>query len=103
MPTPDSGFAPFLKNGWTVREAANCAEALERVTHLPPPHLIFLDLTMPVMDGFAFLHRLRATPGVSAIPVIVLSARDVSAAAVMSVSPHVAMSCRKLANSRTKL
>ena len=67
------------KNGWAVQEAANGAEALERVMHTPP-HLILLDLTMPVMDGFAFLHRLRETPGCSDIPVVVLSARDISMA-----------------------
>ena len=67
------------KNGWTVQEAGNGAEALERVAHAPP-HLILLDLTMPVMDGFAFLHRLRDLPDHADIPVIVLSARDISAA-----------------------
>ncbi|MGI3899883.1 MAG: response regulator, partial [Janthinobacterium lividum] len=67
------------KNGWTVQEAGNGLEALERVAHAPP-HLILLDLTMPVMDGFAFLHRLREMPAHADIPVIVLSARDISAA-----------------------
>ena len=67
------------KNGWTVQEAGNGAEALERVAHTPP-HLILLDLTMPVMDGFAFLHRLRERSDGADIPVIVLSARDISAA-----------------------
>ena len=67
------------RNGWTVQEAGDGAEALERVLHAPP-HLILLDLTMPVMDGFAFLHQLRATPGCSTIPVVILSARDITAA-----------------------
>ena len=67
------------KNGWSVQEAANGAEALKHVLHAPP-HLILLDLTMPVMDGFAFLHRLRETPGCADIPVVVLSARDITSA-----------------------
>ena len=33
---------------------------------------------MPVMDGFSFLHRLRQTPGCADIPVVVLSARDLT-------------------------
>lgn len=65
------------RNGWTVTEAGNGAEALDKVTHAPP-HLILLDLTMPVMDGFSFLHRLRETPGCADIPVVVLSARDIT-------------------------
>ncbi len=34
---------------------------------------------MPVMDGFAFLHALREQPGCEHIPVVVLTARDLSA------------------------
>ncbi len=34
---------------------------------------------MPVMDGFAFLHELRSRPGCRDIPVMVLTARDLSA------------------------
>jgi signal transduction histidine kinase/CheY-like chemotaxis protein len=67
------------RGGWTVSEAGDGAEALRQVLH-SPPHAILLDLTMPVMNGFAFLHRLRETPGCSDLPVVVLSARDISAA-----------------------
>ncbi len=66
------------RNGWKVDEAANGQEALERVTFLPP-QLILLDLTMPLMDGFAFLHELRRRPGCEHIPVVVLTARDLDA------------------------
>ena len=66
------------RDGWTVAEAGDGAEALRMVLHAPP-RMILLDLTMPVMDGFAFLHRLRETPGCSDLAVVVLSARDISA------------------------
>jgi len=66
------------RNGWTVSEAGNGQEALDLVAHAPP-QLILLDLTMPVMDGFAFLHELRMRPGCSDIPVVVLTARDLDA------------------------
>ncbi len=66
------------RSGWLVQEAANGADALTRLR--PAPDLILLDLTMPVMDGFSFLHRLRETAGCADVPVIVLSARDITAA-----------------------
>ena len=71
--------AMLEKNGWSVDEAGDGAEALERMAE-KLPHLILLDLTMPVMDGFSFLHRLRRLPRGSDIPVVVLSARDITAA-----------------------
>ena len=71
--------AVLERNGWVVQEACDGAEALEAVRRSPPA-FILLDLTMPVMDGFAFLHRLRDIPGHADIPVVVLSARDMSLA-----------------------
>ena len=66
------------RDGWTVSEAGDGQEALDVVTHAPP-QLILLDLTMPVMDGFTFLHELRRRPGCGDIPVVVLTARDLDA------------------------
>ncbi len=66
------------RDGWTVSEAGDGREALDIVAHAPP-QLILLDLTMPVMDGFAFLHELRMRPGCGDIPVVVLTARDLDA------------------------
>ena len=65
------------RDSWTVAEASNGREALVAVAHAMP-RVILLDLTMPVMDGFAFLHELRSRPGCGDIPVIVLSARDLT-------------------------
>ena len=65
------------RGGWTVSEAANGREALDAVAGRVP-RLILLDLTMPVMDGFEFLHALRGVPGCAHVPVVVLSARDLS-------------------------
>ena len=64
----------FERQGWSVAEAGNGQEALDVVMHAPP-QIILLDLTMPVMDGFTFLHILRQRPGCEDIPVIVLTGR----------------------------
>ncbi|MGI4755643.1 MAG: response regulator [Janthinobacterium lividum] len=66
--------AIFERQGWTVSEASNGQDALNIVAHAPP-QVILLDLTMPVMDGFTFLHMLRERPGCEDIPVIVLTGR----------------------------
>lgn len=64
---------PKLKvAGYDVLTARNGAEALEYV-RLQQLDLVVLDLVMPQMDGLETLKRLRAF---SALPVIVLSARD---------------------------
>lgn len=42
------------------------------------PGLILLDLMMPVMDGFDFLTALRARPEWQHIPVIVITAKDLT-------------------------
>ena len=67
------------RHGWSVVEAGDGAEALERV-RAKVPQLVLLDLTMPVMDGFAFLEALRRLPEGGDVPVLVLTARDVSSA-----------------------
>ena len=70
--------ATLMRQGWSVVEAVNGRDALVKVMH-GPPRAILLDLNMPVMDGFQFLHDLREKPGCAGIPVIVFSARDISA------------------------
>jgi CheY-like chemotaxis protein len=66
------------KDGWKVTEAENGRIGLERLNH-GIPSLILLDLMMPEMDGFAFLQELRARPDGHHVPVIVITARDLTA------------------------
>jgi CheY-like chemotaxis protein len=51
--------------------------ALEKLT-ARRPDLILLDLTMPVMDGFAFVDECRRRPEGKDIPIVVVTARDLS-------------------------
>ena len=65
------------KEGWDVSEAGNGQEALDLLAELHP-QLILLDLMMPVVDGFEFLTELRARPACQHIPVIVVTAKDLT-------------------------
>jgi len=63
--------------GIEVDEAENGQEALEQLA-AQAPDIIVLDLMMPVMDGFTFLHKLRASEEHADLPVIVATARVLS-------------------------
>ncbi len=65
--------------GWQADEAANGRIALQRLAE-GRPDVILLDLMMPEMDGFEFLAELRKEPGGLEIPVVVITAADLSAA-----------------------
>jgi PAS domain S-box-containing protein len=65
------------KEGWEVVEAANGREAIDSVTHRPPD-LVLLDLMMPEMDGFEFLTEMSQHPEWQQIPVVIITARDLS-------------------------
>lgn len=65
------------RDGLDFREAANGAEALARVAERRPD-VILLDLEMPVLDGFGVLDQLRQDNETRSIPVIVLTARNVT-------------------------
>ncbi|MFV1998491.1 MAG: response regulator [Acidiferrobacterales bacterium] len=64
-------------SGWSVTEAANGREALNSVAK-QRPMLILLDLTMPDMDGFTFISKLNESEELRDIPVVVLTAGDLS-------------------------
>ncbi|WP_428262376.1 response regulator [Haliangium sp.] len=63
--------------GWQVREAKDGQEALRQVA-AEEPGLILLDLMMPELDGFGFLERLRQEPRYAHLPIIVLTAKDLT-------------------------
>lgn len=58
-----------------VLEASNGIEALELLRQTPPD-LIFLDLKMPVMDGWETARRIRAMDGaIQRVPIIAITAQ----------------------------
>jgi len=67
------------REGWAVSEASNGREALLRVEENPPV-VILLDLMMPEMDGFEFTANLQQNEKYRAIPIVVLTAKDLTEA-----------------------
>ena len=59
--------------GFSTLEATNGKEGLELADKYRP-NLMITDLSMPVMDGFEMMGRLRADPELKKIPIIVSSA-----------------------------
>ncbi|MFQ5435356.1 MAG: ATP-binding protein, partial [Anaerolineae bacterium] len=59
--------------GFTVREAANGADAVE-AHRLWDPHLIWMDMRMPVMNGYEAASQIRSTTKGQATTIIALTA-----------------------------
>jgi signal transduction histidine kinase/DNA-binding response OmpR family regulator len=90
------------KEGWSVSEAENgrvALEAMERET----PSLILLDLMMPEMDGFEFADHVRQRPEWRQIPIVVLTAKDVSGEERQRLSGYVETIIQKSGDSRDAL
>jgi GAF domain-containing protein/CheY-like chemotaxis protein/HAMP domain-containing protein len=70
----------IAKMGLAVAEAANGRRALGWLGEHAPPAMILLDLMMPEMDGFEFLDALSARSEWHEIPIVVVTAKQLSAA-----------------------
>jgi GAF domain-containing protein/DNA-binding response OmpR family regulator/HAMP domain-containing protein/anti-sigma regulatory factor (Ser/Thr protein kinase) len=60
-----------------IIEASNGLEGLE-VINKTLPNLIILDLTMPELDGFGVIDALKQTPKTASLPIIVITAKDLT-------------------------
>src|SRR5262249_42903274 len=63
--------------GYRVVDAANGRVALERAQDVSPG-VGLLDLMMPEMDGFEFVTAFRADPRWRSVPIVVVTAKDLS-------------------------
>ena len=73
---------------YTLFEASNGTEALELVAR-ELPNLVILDLMMPEVDGFTVLEKLQENPDTSNIPVIVVTAKELTDEEKKRLSGHI--------------
>jgi len=73
---------------WQVTEASDGQDALTKLDQ-HRPELILLDLLMPVMDGFEFSLQMGRSPSWRQIPVVVLTAKDITAEDRLRLNGHV--------------
>ncbi|MDX2255499.1 MAG: response regulator [Pseudanabaenaceae cyanobacterium bins.39] len=63
------------KEHYKVYEAQDGHDALKKIV-IHQPQLILLDLMMPNVDGFEFIHLLRLKRDITSIPIIIITAKD---------------------------
>jgi CheY-like chemotaxis protein len=90
------------KEGWQVAEAANGHRGLASLA-VGVPTLILLDLMMPEMDGFEFMLELRKRPDCKSVPVVVITAKDLTDDDRRRLNGQVARILHKSATSREAL
>jgi signal transduction histidine kinase/DNA-binding response OmpR family regulator len=74
----DVARSTLQKAGLTCAEAVNGRTALDWLRAHPRPDLVLLDLMMPEMDGFEFLDHVRQRPELLTMPIVVLTAKDLT-------------------------
>src|SRR5438876_6434530 len=76
------------QEGWKTVQASNATDALQLARECRPM-LITLDMMMPGMSGFEMVARLRAQPAGASIPVMIVSAKELTAEDVLTLNGHV--------------
>ena len=77
-PVSRATMRPVMEaEGWEVDGAEDGASGLRRVA-ADPPDLILLDLIMPGMSGFEVAAKLHGNPAWRSIPVVVMTAKDLT-------------------------
>jgi CheY-like chemotaxis protein len=79
MPTREVLCRSLESMGYMAHAAVNGRSGLDWLANHPAPSLILLDLMMPEMDGFEFLRELRQRPAFADVPVIVVTAKELTA------------------------
>jgi len=90
------------RDGCRVIEAVNGRDAIGKLAG-PLPDLVLLDLMMPEMNGFELLTHMHADPRLSALPVVVVTAMELSTADVERLSGDVIQTIQKQDRTREQV
>lgn len=101
-PTREMMRRMLEKEQWTVMEAENGQVALEHIAN-QQPELILLDLMMPQMDGFTFVNVLQQNEAWRSIPVVILTAKEITAEDRQQLNGYVENILEKGAYTREEL
>ena len=72
--------------GFDVATARNGVEAIEQASGIRPD-VILMDLSLPIMDGWEAIRRLKSSPDTSSLRIIALSAHPLSSASRVGSEP----------------
>ena len=78
QPTREALCRMLGSMGYRAHAAFNGRNGLDWLANHPTPSLILLDLMMPEMDGFEFLRELRKQPAYMDVPIIVVTAKELT-------------------------
>ena len=78
-----------------VHEAADGAEALQKLGLANGIQIIFSDINMPNMDGLEFLRHLKASDSLKAVPVFMVTTEGTEAKVMQAISLGAAGYIRK--------
>lgn len=77
------------RSGWDIYVAEDGQAALQSLLDGRIPDLILLDLMMPNMDGFQFVAAIQHVPDWRAIPIVVVTAKDLTPAERQELNGYV--------------
>lgn len=69
--------AALEQEGFDVSRAENGVEALVQLYFGTPPHVVILNLHMPVMSGMEVIEVVRLDPALAALPIVVVTGAPV--------------------------
>jgi len=87
---------------WNVRVAENGRVAVDRIMETVPT-LILLDLMMPEMDGFEFIAEINRVPEWRQIPIVVVTAKDLTREDYVRLNGRVQQVLAKQSYTRNEL